>query len=196
MILILQKKIPKESIHLISKWISELNIKLKFVNKRVTKLGDFRYDLKNGFAITINNNLNQYSSLITLTHEIAHAYVFSKYGNNVKPHGKEWKSIFKKLMINFLHPKFFPNDILAPLSSYMINPSASTSNNLDLVMSLRNYDSEIKPMVSQIDIGEKFLYLNKVFVKEELLRKRIKCREIDSNKFYLFNPLTEIKIIK
>ena len=196
MILILQNKIPKESISLISKWINELNIKLKFVNKRVTKLGDFRYDLKNGFAITINNNLNQYSSLITLTHEIAHAFVFNKYGNNVKPHGREWKSIFKKLIVNFLNPKIFPNDILSPLSSYMINPSASTSNNLDLVISLRNYDVEIKPTVSQIDIGERFLYSNKVFVKEALLRKRIKCREIDTNKFYLFNPFTEIKIIE
>ena len=196
MLLILQNKIPKESISLISQWINELNIKLKFVNKRVTKLGDFRYDTKNGFAITINNNLNQYSSLITLTHEIAHAFVFSKYGNNVKPHGKEWKSIFKKLIINFLNPNIFPNDILSPLSSYMINPSASTSNNLDLVMSLRNYDSQVKPTVSQIHIGERFLYSNKVFVKEALLRKRIKCREIDKNKYYLFNPLTEIKIIE
>ena len=196
MLLILQNKIPKESISLISQWINELNIKLKFVNKRVTKLGDFRYDTKNGFAITINNNLNQYSSLITLTHEIAHAFVFSKYGNNVKPHGKEWKSIFKKLIINFLNPNIFPNDILSPLSSYMINPSASTSNNLDLVISLRNYDVEIKPTVSQIDIGERFLYSNKVFVKEALLRKRIKCREIDRSKLYLFNPLTEIKLIE
>ena len=181
MLLILQNKIPKESISLISQWINELNIKLKFVNKRVTKLGDFRYDTKNGFAITINNNLNQYSSLITLTHEIAHAFVFSKYGNNVKPHGKEWKSIFKKLIINFLHPNIFPNDILSPLSSYMINPSASTSNNFDLAMSLRSYDDAVKLTVSQIDIGERFLYSNKVFVKEALLRKRIKCREIDRN---------------
>ena len=195
MLLILQNKIPKESISLISQWINELNIKLKFVNKRATKLGDFRYDTKNGFVITINNNLNQYSSLITLSHEIAHAFVFSKYGNNVKPHGREWKLIYKKLIINFLHPNIFPNDILSPLSSYMINPSASTSNNLDLVMSLRNYDAEVKATVSQIDIGERFLYLNKVFVKEALLRKRIKCREIDRNKFYLFNPLTEIEII-
>ena len=196
MLLILQNKIPKESISLISQWINELNIKLKFVNKRATKLGDFRYDTKNGFVITINNNLNQYSSLITLTHEIAHAFVFSKYGINVKPHGKEWKSIFKKLIVNFLHPKIFPNDILSPLSSYMINPSASTSNNLDLVMSLRNYDAKIKPTVSQIDIGERFLYSNKVFIKADVLRKRIKCLEIHSNKVYLFNPLTEIKIIE
>ena len=46
MLLILQNKIPKESISLISQWINELNIKLKFVNKRATKLGDFRYDTK------------------------------------------------------------------------------------------------------------------------------------------------------
>ena len=196
MILILQNKIPKESISLISQWINELNIKLKFVNKRATKLGDFRYDPKNGCIITVNNNLNQYSSLITLTHEIAHAFVFSKYGKNVKPHGKEWKSIFKKLMINFLLPNIFPNDVLSSLSLYMINPSASTSNNLNLVMSLRKYDAEVKPTVGQIGFGKKFFYSNKVFVKEALLRKRIKCREIDRNKFYLFNPLTEIKIIK
>ena len=81
--------IPKESIPLISKWINELDISLKFVLPRNTKLGDYRYDNKKGNQITINNDLNPYATLITLTHEIAHAFVFKRYGANHQPHGKE-----------------------------------------------------------------------------------------------------------
>ena len=83
--------IPKKSVPLISKWIDELDTSLKFVLPRNTKLGDYKYDNKKGSQITINNDLNQYATLITLTHEIAHAFVLKKYGSNHQPHGKEWK---------------------------------------------------------------------------------------------------------
>ena len=38
--------IPEESIPLISKWNNELDISLKFVLPRNTKLGDYKYDNK------------------------------------------------------------------------------------------------------------------------------------------------------
>ena len=70
--------IPKASIPLISKWIDELDISLKFVLPRNTKLGDYSYNKMNGSQISINNDLNQYATLITLTHEIAHAFAFKR----------------------------------------------------------------------------------------------------------------------
>ena len=36
----------------------DLQIDLKFVKPRNTKLGDFKYNYKNGLQITINNDLN------------------------------------------------------------------------------------------------------------------------------------------
>ena len=187
--------IPKESIPLISKWIDELDISLKFVLPRNTKLGDYKYDNKNGNQITINNDLNPYATLITLTHEIAHAFVFKRYGSNHQPHGIEWKKMYKSLMLNFLKPKIFPHNILAALSAHMINPSASSSNDINLILSLREYDSKKSLTIDQIKIGEKFLYSGRLFVKHSYLRKRIKSLEVKSQKIYLFNPITKIEIV-
>ena len=39
----------------------------------------------------MNNNLNKYSFLITITHEIAHMMIWEKHQNKVDPHGEEWK---------------------------------------------------------------------------------------------------------
>ena len=187
--------IPEESIPLISKWIDELDVSLKFVLPRNTKLGDYKYDNKNGNQITINNDLNPYATLITLTHEIAHAFVFKRYGPNHQPHGIEWKKMYKSLMLNLLKPKIFPHNILAALSAHMINPSASSSNDTNLILSLREYDSKKSLIIDQIKLGEKFLYSGRLFVKHSCLRKRITSLEIKSQKNYLFNPITKIEIV-
>ena len=52
------KFLPENSIQLIEKWINKLNIDLKFVNPRKTKLGDFRFDNINGCQITVPKNMN------------------------------------------------------------------------------------------------------------------------------------------
>jgi len=187
--------IPKESIPLISKWINELDISLKFVYPRNTKLGDYKYDNKKGNQITINNDLNAYATLITLTHEIAHAFVFKKYGSNHQPHGKEWKKMYKSLMLNFLIPQIFPQNILASLSAHMIKPSASSSSDINLILSLREYDSEKSITIDQINLGERFIYSGRLFVKHSYLRKRIKSLEVITQKIYLFNPVTKIEIV-
>ena len=192
----LSQYIPENSISRIIKWIEMLKIELKFVKPRTTKLGDFRYSFKNGLQITINNDLNLYQTLITLVHEIAHAFVYKKYGLKIKAHGKEWKEMYKALMLNFLKPDVFPSDILSCLSSHIINPSASTSSDTDLVLILRKYDDENHYNISQIDFGQKFNFSGKIFVKKEKLRKRFKCLNTENQRYYLFNPTTKIKIVK
>ena len=192
----LSKYIPKNSIARIAKWIEILQIDLKFVKPRITKLGDFRYNYKNGLQITINNDLNPYQTLITLVHEIAHAFVYKKFGSKVKAHGKEWKEMYKILMLNFLKPNIFPSDILSCLSLHIINPSASSNSDTDLVLILRKYDDKNHYNISQIDFGEKFNFSGKIFIKEEKLRKRFKCLNTENQRYYLFNPTTKIKIYK
>ena len=189
------KFIPKNSIQLIEKWINKLNIDLKFVNPRKTKLGDFRFDKINGYQITINNDLNMFSSLITLTHEIAHAFVHKKHQNGVSPHGKEWKDKYKSLMLNFFYLEIFPEDIFSSLAKHLISPPASTSYDINLSLILRKYDVNKSLTVNDIQFGEKFVYSSKIFVKVRKLRKRIKCYNEKNKKFYLFNPLAKIGLI-
>ena len=117
--------LPQASISQIQYWINELGVIVQLRNPRKTKLGDFKVQGKDMF-ISINNNLNPYSFLITLTHELAHAFVYIRYKNRIKPHGREWQLTFKSMLLNFMSPDYFPHDILQALSLYIKKPTAST----------------------------------------------------------------------
>ena len=184
--------VPPKSVRLLQCWIDELDAKVVISRPRRTKLGDFRAN-HNNLTITINQNLNPYSFLITLTHEIAHAFIWRDYKNCVKPHGEEWKEVYKNLMFNFLNPDIFPQDILRNLSRHLIAPSASTSTDIELYSCLRNYNNSIKKTVSDIQEGAIFSLKNhKKFIKGPKLRKRFKCIELSSQKTYMVHPLVEI----
>ena len=184
--------VPKKSNKLLQCWIDELNVIVKISRPRKTKLGDFKVR-GNQMSISINNNLNEYLFLITLTHELAHAFVFKKYQNTVKPHAKSWQLTFKSLILNFLTPDYFPEDILKVLSRHMINPKASTFSDLELVKVLKKYEQVKTFTLSDLTVGEFFkIPSGKIFVKGEKNRKRYKCIECKTNKMYLFHPFAEV----
>ena len=184
--------VPKDSITLLECWIEELDVQVIISKPRKTKLGDFKVVNKR-MVVSINNNLNKYSFLITIIHELAHAFVFKKYGNSVKPHGRNWKGIYKSMMLNFLTPTFFPEDILKVLSTHIILPKASTFSDVELVKALKKYDDVISLTVSDIEMGEPFKLSNgKSFIKGAKLRKRFRCVEQQTNKVYLFHPFAEV----
>ena len=184
--------VPEKSNKLLQCWVDELKVMVKVTAPRKTKLGDFKVR-GNQMSITVNNNLNKYSFLITLTHELAHAFVFKKYQNRLKPHAKSWQLTFKSLMLNFLTPDFFPEDILKVLSRHMISPKASTFADLELVRVLKKYDQLPSVTISDLAVGDSFKIANgKIFVKGEKIRKRYKCIEYRTNKTYLFHPFAEV----
>ena len=111
--------------------IEQNNFTLKIVNQRQTKHGDFRKLANGKFQITVNNNLNKHQFLLTLVHEIAHHITHQKFGR-VKPHGKEWKTVFQHLMLPFLKPEIYPTKILSHLAHYLKNPKASTDSDVNL----------------------------------------------------------------
>ena len=83
----LQSYLPTESVQQISNWLNQYDCKLKISSPRKTKFGDYKF-ANSQHHITINNDLNKYAFLITLTHEIANMFVFDKYRNSVLPHGQ------------------------------------------------------------------------------------------------------------
>lgn len=191
----LKKYLPKQSLFQIKKWIQELGIMVKITKPRKSKLGDFRI-LENGRCqISVNENLNRYAFLITITHELAHAFVWKRHKTRVMPHGKEWKSTFKDMMLNFLSPNFFPDDILKVLSKHLLNPKASSMSDISLAIAIGNYDKYKKKTLADILNGATFKAQNgRTFVKLGKMRKRYKCQEIGTEKIYLFNPLAEIEL--
>ena len=188
--------LPALSLQKINHWINELDVKIKITPPRKTKLGDFR-GIKDSLYISINNDLNPYSFLITLTHELAHAFVYLKYKRGVAPHGSQWQETFKSIMLNFLNPTIFPDDVLKALSVYLKQPKASTLTDMNLAAVLKKYDCVKALTISDIDDESMFSISNgKIFKKGKQLRKRYKCIECATNKVYLFHPLAEVILIQ
>ena len=184
--------LPAPSFQKINHWTNELDIHVKITNPRKTKLGDFKV-VKDSLYISINNDLNPYSFLITLTHELAHAFVYVKHKRGVAPHGSQWQETFKSMMLNFLNSTIFPDDVLKALSVYLKQPKASTLTDMNLAAVLKKYDFVKALTIS--DIAEKSIFSipnGKIFKKGKQLRKRYRCIECTTNKIYLFHPFAEV----
>jgi SprT protein len=195
---ILYKYIPEKAVPTISEWIYKFDFKLKIKKSRSSKYGDYRPPVKGeNHLITINYDMNKYAFLITLVHEIAHLSNWNKHKDTVKPHGEEWKLHYKLLMKQFLIPDIFPIDVINALRKYMNNPAASSCSDINLLRVLKQYDErQHTVLLEELPSGTTFSYnSNRHFIKGEQIRKRFKCKELKTNKIYLFNPLTEVLII-
>jgi len=192
----LSKYVSTEASEELKELLNKNEFILKIVKNRSSKHGDFRV-LKNGsYQITINNDLNKYRFLITLLHEIAHLITF-KNNRNVKPHGVEWKNNFQKIMLPFLVPSIFPDEILALLAKYLLNPKASTDTDYDLNLSLKKQDAKTEnEFIYELNDGCEFIFKGREFTKVEKRRKRYVCIENASKKVYLFNALAEVNKVK
>ena len=190
--------LPDEFENLIAQFIVEHSIRFKIVKPRATKLGDYR-PLNNGKShqITINNDLNPYSFLITSLHEIAHLKTFLLFNRRVAPHGKEWVKQYQQLLIPVINSNKLPNDIEIALVNSLINTKASSCNDLPLYRILKNYDTrhESLSLLENIPKNATFVLNDKMYVKKDIRRKRFICEEVSSNKIYLIHALAEVTLI-
>ncbi|MDG2432010.1 SprT-like domain-containing protein [Flavobacterium sp.] len=193
----LAKFLPDHAVKPAFELIVTHGVHLKIVNERSTRHGDYRKGLSGKHEITVNGSLNKYRFLITLIHEIAHLVAFEKYGRNIKPHGHEWKHTFQQLMVPYIRPEIFPNQLLPLLARHFRNPSASSDTDATLSLALKQFDQQNdKNYVFEIPYGSVFRIKNgKVFKKIAVRTKRYECLEISSGRLYLFNPNAEVELL-
>ena len=193
----LQDFIPKAAYDQVAQLLLHDNLVVKIKKERKTRHGDYRR-LPNGkHQITINSNLNTYRFLITLIHEIAHFEAYKTYGKMIKPNGLEWKSVFQHLMLPFIRPEIFPNDVLPLLAMHFKNPKASSDSDPVLALKLKQYDAPNgKTFIFEVPEGATFrLYNGKLFRKGSKRRTRFECTELASGRLYVFNPNAEVELI-
>lgn len=195
---VLQKYLPEHAVENCFELIKANHVHLKIVNERQTRHGDYRKDAQGFHLITVNSSLNKYRFLITLIHEIAHLVAFEKYGRMIKPHGEEWKTTFQRLMVPFIRPEIFPNQLLPLLARHFRNPKASSDTDAKLAIALKAFDEKEtdKNYIFEIPMGSSFrIHNGKIFKKIALRVKRYECMEVSSGRMYLFQPNAEVELL-
>ena len=195
----LQDFLPPGTFDAVFSYIQQHQVHLTVARERKSILGDYRHRThRKNHRISVNGNLNQYSFLITLLHELAHLFAFEKYGNRISSHGPEWKQVFAELLAKFIEQDIFPADIKTALIKSLHNPAASSCADEVLLKTLKNYDEKQSHLVfvEAIPTGVLFkTHDGKIFRKGEKLRKRFKCEEVKTKRFYLFSGVYEAELV-
>jgi len=196
----LKRYLPEGSFEDVLHYLLHYKVQLTVSRSRNTILGDYRHAHGgSNHRISVNGNLNKFSFLITLLHELAHLFTYERFGHRVKSHGKEWKNEFGKILVQFLSKDLFPNDIAEALTQSLHNPAASSCADEKLLRILKKYDPE-KPghvLVEQVAPNHLFkIKGDRIFKKGEKIRKRFKCLEVATGKWFLFSAVYEVEIIE
>lgn len=190
--------LPHEGREQVVNLIAANKVRFKVTNPRKSKFGDYRSPDEKGFhLISVNGNLNPYAFYLTAIHEFAHLMAFSQWGRSIAPHGEEWKRTFSHLLQEGRAAEWFPDPLRKPLVKYIKNPKASSASDHQLYLALRQFDKKPPPLVVRdVKPGALFSLSGRVFERGELMRKRVKCREIQTGKLYLVNAIAEVRPIR
>jgi hypothetical protein len=197
---ILQSYIPVESVDEICNILALYPLKIKIVNPRKRIQGSYRRPRFSTecHIITINRDLNPYTFLITLLHEIAHMQAWVK--NRTLRHGTDWKLCFTNLIKQFLSLNVFPEDIQCALKKHLQNIKSSEFLDIFLSKTLQKYDAEPSTAQNLIPLEDVpkntvFLYGDKKMEKQSLMRKYYLCRDLKTNKLYRCHPLMKVSLV-
>ncbi len=190
--------LPEGSLASVIAWLQQYKVHLTITRERSTILGNYRNKISNkNHRITVNGNLNKYSFLITLLHELGHLLAYEKYGHRIAPHGIEWKNEYGKILSGFLQQKIFPPDIENVLMKTLKDPAASSCADINLTRSLKKYDAKKGLLfIEELSPGSLFkIKGGRIFKKGERIKKRFKCIEPATGKIYLFSPVYEVECL-
>lgn len=181
-------------------YLVEFKVHLTVTRERFTKLGDYRGRHKGkNHRISVNGNLNKYSFLITLLHELGHLLAYEKYGERIKAHGTEWKKEFGNVLARFITRKIFPVDIENELLRTLRNPAASSCAEVPLLRILRRYDPHKPGIFFLEELPAESLFRVKngsTYRKGNRIRTRYLCKDLMTGGLFLFSPVAEVELVE
>ncbi|MCF8331700.1 MAG: SprT-like domain-containing protein [Bacteroidales bacterium] len=193
---LLLKFIPADALPLLEQWLSAYPVQISIVDQRKTKAGDYRKPFAGKVPrITINVDTNPYRFLIVLLHELAHHICYYHYGNNINPHGKEWKETFFSLLVELKKGSVLPDNIASAISGHFSRLKASAAGNHQIDKVLKQMDNPGKPVTYLEDINEDSMFMlenGQTYKKIKKRRVRYLCRNITNKKYYLISPGVQV----
>lgn len=190
------KYLGEEAALFIDNQTKDIAFHLKVTKPRDTKFGDYFPPVNNNRQrITINGDLDKYSFLITLLHELAHLYVQENLKQRHKPHGEEWKTTFSKLLILAINNNLFPKKVADLISNLYIKKRKFTHTSRIKILNAIYQELKLAPPLRLENIpihGQALLPNGMKIIKINQIRTRCLCREITTNKLYYVNKLIEV----
>lgn len=177
---------------------TQSRFQLKFKKPRNSKLGDFRppQDGNDICVITLNGNLNPYQMLVTFVHELAHYTVYKNHPKrHLEPHGEEWKQTFTQLLLPYLRPDIFPEDVIVALKKHLQHIKASSTADANLAKVMKRYDINDSNTLTVEDLpeGAVFQLANGMrFKKGPKRRTRYQCECLDNGRTYSVSGMAEV----
>lgn len=170
---------------------------LKVTKARETKYGDYMESFAGKKQrITVNGNLDIYSFLITLLHELAHLKAFQDFGKKIKPHGIEWKKTFSNYLVLAIQNELFPKSIAEAIHYYyVIRYDYSLNSRSKIVDRINNhFNISIPKRLDGTPINSCVSLKMGMTVKIiEKRRSRYLCKDLSNNKMYLIHKEAEIE---
>ena len=167
---------PEAVPYLVSLW-KELPFSFTVTQPRKSCYGNYTYRNEH-HHIRLNTNLSPTHFLLTYIHEVAHQRVYEhsfKTRKKVLPHGKEWKEMFKKLMIPILNERVIPAHIFPVLVKHLQNPPASSGRDALLQQAFRRESGNTGVIdkllfaLEDLQLGSVFKLKNRLTVDKQRL---------------------------
>ena len=201
---ILSKYVPQEALERLVDYIVRRGVHLRITRSRESKYGDYMHPHgdKQYHAISINGDIPHLFFLKVLLHEMAHLETYLQYKNSVRPHGLEWQTEYRNILIAYID--CFPDDIQTLLRKYTSKIPLSRSLASTLRKKLIHYGMEGEKdnaktsqyqTLNDLIPGTEFHLVRKpntTFTALERRRTRWLCRNKDNGQLYLVHGTSEI----
>lgn len=189
-ITVLEKFLPENSLPFLKNWFGNYPCHLKITKNRNSKLGDYRKMPDKSHQITVNGTLEPQLFFFVLTHELAHLIAFEKFGRRILPHGEEWKSTYREMLLESIN--IYQEDLKPIILKFSKSPKANFMASPELVKYFHK-EEEGFYYIESLEIGEKFKFREENYIIQEKIKKRYLCKNLFNGKQYLFKSVTKVE---
>ena len=117
----------------------------------------------------------------------------------MRPHGREWKAEFGRILEPVVAGRMLPNDVRAALARSLANPAAATCSDRGLALALSRYDTPDPRQVFVESLAPGSVFRTDCGLRFRLgpkLRTRYQCVELGTGREYRMHALCRVTMVE